>query len=234
MSDTITTIPLHLLALSLIPVIAVLGIQYRWGLSWKEGIYGVSRMLAQLLIIGYFLLYIFGADNVWILLAVLSVMILAASWIALRTVQEKRKVLFVTVLISVFVGGASVLALITQGVLHLSPWYRADIMVPLAGMIFAGSMNAIALAAERYFEERGRGVDIIQARASAFRTALIPITNALFAVGLVSLPGMMTGQILSGVDPLIAVRYQIMVMTMLYGSAGLSAAIFLSMVSRKD
>ncbi len=233
MSGTITTIPLHLLALSLLPVCAVLWIQFRWGLAWKEGIYGVSRMVAQLLIIGYFLLYIFGAKNVWILLAVLGVMVLAASWIALRTVKHKRRVLFAAVLVSVLLGGVSVLVLITQGVLRLSPWYRADIMVPLAGMIFAGSMNAIALAAERYYEERRRSVGRVQARASAFRTAMIPITNALFAVGLVSLPGMMTGQILSGIDPLIAVRYQIMVMTMLYGSAGLSAALFLVLVSRE-
>lgn len=233
MHGTITTIPLHLLALSLLPVIAVLYIQFRWGLAWKEGLYGISRMLAQLLIIGYFLLYIFGANNVWILLAVLSVMVLAASWIALRTVKEKRRALFFTVLLSVFLGGASVLVLITQGVLRVSPWYRADIMVPLAGMIFAGSMNAIALAAERYYEERGRAVSNEKARNIAFRTAMIPITNALFAVGLVSLPGMMTGQILSGVDPLIAVRYQIMVMAMLYGGAGLSAAMFLSLASRK-
>ncbi len=234
MSDTITTIPLNLLALSLVPVMVVLAIQYRWGLAWKEGVYGVSRMLAQLLIIGYFLLYIFGADSVWILVLVLSVMVIAASWIALRTVKEKRKALFFTALISVLVGGASVLTLITQGVLQLTPWYRADMMIPLAGMIFAGSMNAIALAAERYYEERGRNMSINQARASAFRTAMIPITNALFAVGLVSLPGMMTGQILSGIDPLIAVRYQVMVMAMLYGSAGLSAAIFLNLVSRRD
>ena len=233
MSAAITTIPLHLLAISLLPVVAVVWIQFRWGLAWKEGFYGVTRMLAQLLIIGYFLLYIFGANNIWMLLAVLSVMVLAASWIALRTIKAKRRALFLTVLVSVLFGGASVLILITQGVLRLSPWYRADMMVPLAGMIFAGSMNAIALAAERYFEERGRSTPIDKARASAFRTAMIPITNALFAVGLVSLPGMMTGQILSGVDPLIAVRYQIMVMAMLYGSTGLSAAIFLAMVSRK-
>lgn len=234
MSAAITTIPLHLLAISLLPVFVVLWIQFRWGLAWKEGLYGVTRMLAQLLIIGYFLLYIFGADNIWILLAVLSVMVLAASWIALRTIKAKRRALFLTVLLSVLFGGASVLILITQGVLRLSPWYRADMMVPLAGMIFAGSMNAIALAAERYFEERGHNINRDKARASAFRTAMIPITNAMFAVGLVSLPGMMTGQILSGVDPLIAVRYQIMVMAMLYGSTGLSAAIFLTMVSRSD
>lgn len=69
-----------------------------------------------------------------------------------------------------------------------------------------------------------------QARRIALNAALIPITNSLFAVGLVSLPGMMTGQILSGVSPLIAARYQIMVMCMIFGAAGISAAIFLAWV----
>lgn len=100
-------------------------------------------------------------------------------------------------------------------------------MIPLAGMIFANAMNSISLAADRIEAETVRGVHYEQARAIAFRASLIPITNSLFAVGLVSLPGMMTGKILSGISPLIAARYQIMVMCMIYGSAGISSAIFL-------
>ena len=62
---------------------------------------------------------------------------------------------------------------------------------------------------------------------------MIPVINSLFAVGLVSIPGMMTGQILSGVSPLIAARYQIMVMCMIFASAGISTAIFLSLCRGK-
>ena len=69
--------------------------------------------------------------------------------------------------------------------------------------------------------------DYKTARYSAYKASLIPIINSLFAVGLVSLPGMMSGQTLSGVDPLIAVRYQIMVMLMILSSAGISSAIYL-------
>jgi len=67
-------------------------------------------------------------------------------------------------------------------------------------------------------------------RKSQTVASLIPITNSLFAVGLVSIPGMMTGQILSGASPLIAVRYQIMVMCMIYGASGVSSACFLTLV----
>jgi putative ABC transport system permease protein len=70
-------------------------------------------------------------------------------------------------------------------------------------------------------------VEYTKARGIAMRAALIPITNSLFAVGLVSLPGMMTGQILSGISPIIAIRYQIMVMCMIFSAVGLSSAIFL-------
>ena len=88
-------------------------------------------------------------------------------------------------------------------------------------------MNAVSLAAERFQAESNRGVDYEEARRTALQAALIPMINSLFAVGLVALPGMMTGQILSGVSPLIAAEYQIVVMTMLFGATGISAAIYL-------
>jgi putative ABC transport system permease protein len=88
-------------------------------------------------------------------------------------------------------------------------------------------MNGVSLAAERLQAEMERGVDYAKARGISLRAALIPITNSLFAVGLVSLPGMMTGQILSGISPIIAIRYQIMVMCMIFSAVGLSSAIFL-------
>ncbi len=99
-------------------------------------------------------------------------------------------------------------------------------------MIFAGAMNAVSLAAERLQSEHDRGLPYLEARRIALQAALIPITNSLFAVGLVSLPGMMTGQILSGVSPLVAAKYQIVVMTMLFGASGISAALYLVLAKR--
>ena len=106
-------------------------------------------------------------------------------------------------------------------------------MIPLAGMSFASSMNGVSLAAERLKAEMDRDVDYFEARGIALSAALIPITNSLFAVGLVSLPGMMTGQILSGISPLIAVRYQIMVMCMIFSAVGLSSSFFLILIKKK-
>ena len=234
MNNTISIIPISSLLLILIPVAVVLWIEFKWSLNYKEGIYAVSRMLGQLLIVGYFLGTIFNSNNAWIIVLILVIMVVASSWIALRTITQHRKQLFIYVLISLLIGGATTLILVTQAVLDLEPWYKPQFMIPLAGMIFANSMNSISLAAERYFDEIGRGAARLEARNIAFRTAMIPIINSLFAVGLVSLPGMMTGQILSGVDPLIAVRYQIMVMAMIFGAGGISSAVCLALFVRKN
>jgi len=230
MSKTIHTIPLFNLALAFIPVFIVIAIIYFWSKEHRNAIYGVSRMLAQLLLIGYFLTYIFDTDNAWIVLAILAVMVFAAGWIGLGSVKHKQLRLYPKALLALLAGGSTTLILVTQGVLHLTPWYWPNYLIPLAGMIFANAMNSVSLAADRLEAEISRDVAYEQARNIAFRSSLIPITNSLFAVGLVSIPGMMTGQILSGISPLIAARYQIMVMCMVFGAAGISSACFLLLV----
>ena len=230
MNNSIQIIPFENLALAFIPVVLVVVILYKWSLNIKDSFYAISRMLIQLMVIGYFLAYIFEADSAWVVLAVLTVMVFASSWIALRTTKIKRTVLYKKTLYSLILGGGITFLLVTQAVLNLDPWYSPRYVIPLAGMIFASSMNSVSLAVERLTAEIERNVDYQQARNTALRTSLIPITNSLFAVGLVSLPGMMTGQILSGISPLVAVRYQIMVMCMIFGSAGISSALFLKLV----
>ncbi len=230
MNNSIQIIPFGNLALAFIPVLVVVVIMYKWSLNIKSAFYAISRMLVQLMVIGYFLAYIFEADSVWVVLAVVTVMVFASSWIALRTTKIKRTLLYKKTLYSVVLGGGITFLLVTQAVLNLNPWFSPRYVIPLAGMIFASSMNSVSLAVERLTAEIERNVDYQHARNTALRTSLIPITNSLFAVGLVSLPGMMTGQILSGISPLIAARYQIMVMCMIFGSAGISSALFLKLV----
>ncbi len=227
MNNSIQMIPFANLAMAFVPVMLVVGILYKWSLDFGNSLYAVLRMLVQLLLIGYCLTYIFQSDSPWVVTGVMSVMLFSAAWISLRSIAGKRKQLYGKALLAIAAGGGATLLLITQGVLELQPWYWPRYFIPLTGMIFANAMNSVSLAAERLSAETARGVIYTEARAIALRASLIPITNSLFAVGLVSLPGMMTGQILSGISPLIAVRYQIMVMCMIFGSAGISAACFL-------
>jgi putative ABC transport system permease protein len=230
MNESIQTISFLNLALAFLPVVVVIFILWRWRSGYGTSIYAVFRMLVQLLLIGYVLVYIFDANSSPIVILVLGVMLFSSSWIALRTLKLPGHRIYIKCLFAIFVGAGSILILITQGVVNLQPWYMPSYMIPLAGMIFASAMNSISLAGERIKAEVDRGVPYETARNTALQAALIPITNSLFAVGLVSLPGMMTGQILSGVSPFIAARYQIMVMCMMFGSAGLSSAIFLLLI----
>ena len=232
MSESVQIIPLLNLSLAFLPVVAVILILWRWKMKYFNSIYAVFRMLLQLFLIGYFLGYIFEANKSIIVLIVLSVMLISSSIIALRTVQIPKKELYLKSFLSILVAGGLVLFLVTQGVLVLQPWFLPSYMIPLAGMIFANSMNSVSIAGERLGAELERAVPFNEARNIALMASLIPITNSLFAVGLVSLPGMMTGQILSGVSPLIAARYQIMVMCMVFGSAGIASSIFLSLVKK--
>lgn len=227
MNSTLEAIPLSNLTLAFLPVLLVIGVLVRWSLNSRTAVYAIGRMLAQLLLVGYLLAFIFRSDRVSVVLGTLSVMLLSASWIALRPLREKRVASYAKALASIGTGSTLTLAIMIEGVLDLDRWHEARFVIPLAGMIFASSMNTLSLAAERFEAETRQGVEYLEARRIALRAALIPLLNSLLAVGLVSFPGMMTGQILSGIEPLVAARYQIMVMCMIFGSAGISAALHL-------
>lgn len=227
MNESLQTIPLFNLSLAFLPALITIVILFKWSLNSANALYAISRMLVQLLLIGYFLTYIFESDSAGIVIVILAVMVFASSWIALGTVADKRLQLYKHAFISIAFGGGITLLLVTQAVLSIDPWYSPQSMIPIAGMIFANAMNSVSLAAERLNAEVGRNVSYDKARNIALQSALIPVINSLFAVGLVSLPGMMTGQILSGVSPLVAARYQIMVMCMIFGSSGIATACFL-------
>jgi len=233
MKPSLPIIPLENLAIAFIPVLISIAVLYRWSLNGKTALYAVARMLLQLMLIGYALTFIFKSDRSYFVLAVLALMLLVASWISLHHIQHRRKDAYFKVLFAITIGGVSTLILVTQAVLDMEVWYQPNIVIPIAGMIFANSMNAVSLAAERFESEFRKDDDYLIARNTSLKASLIPLINSLLAVGLVSIPGMMTGQILSGIDPLIAARYQIMVMCMIFGAASISSICYLTMLKPK-
>lgn len=230
MNEPLQSISLSNLAIAFIPVVIVLWIIWKWQLGFKNSVHAVLRMLLQLLLIGYVLAFLFKTDSSLVVIGALSIMLFSSSWIAIHSIRLPKRLLYTQSVLSIILSGGFVLTLISQGVLNLKPWYLPNYLIPLAGMIFANAMNSISIAGERLQAELDREVSFDIARNIAMRASLIPITNSLFAVGLVSLPGMMTGQILSGVEPVIAARYQIMVMCMIFGAAGIASALFLTLV----
>lgn len=218
----------------------------RWRqLDLERGfIVGAIRAVVQLIAVGYILVYIFAADQWWLVLLALTVMLLSATQAATRRARgnkptrDDRTLLWRISGTSMLLGSGLTLAFVTQIVLRVDPWYEPQYLIPLFGMIVGNAMNATALAAERLASElqahRGQVEAYLALGASperaaaeperrALTAALIPTINGLMTVGLVSLPGMMTGQILAGVSPLLAIRYQIVVMFMLAGATALTA-----------
>ncbi|MDA0767261.1 MAG: ABC transporter permease, partial [Verrucomicrobia bacterium] len=210
------------LAMLLIPLVLVGWVSFRWVGKSGELLVATGRMVVQLLLVGYVLMWLFKVDGPWVTLGVVGFMILVSSWIAVRTVKTMRGKAFVNALLAILIGGGAVFALVLFGVLGLDPWYAPRYAIPLAGMIFANAMTAVTLSAERFEAERASGKEVVAARNAAWTAALIPQVNSFLAVGLVSIPGMMTGQILAGAEPHHAAHYQIMVMGMIFGSAGLA------------
>ena len=227
MYKDIAIIPMLDLMLLAVPILAVVVIYYRWTMNYRQVIYASLRMVAQLLIVGYVLNYLFLFDYASTTIMVFAVMLLASGWIALHPLEQKNFRVYAKIIVAIAGGSLTTLIFTTELVLDLVPWFSVKQMIPLGGIAFSNAMNTVCLAAERLESERAKGEDYERARNIAFHAAMIPAINMLLAVGLVSLPGVMTGQILSGVSPLIAVRYQIMIMCLVFGSAGISTMLYL-------
>lgn len=192
------------------------------------------RMLLQLVGVGYVLTWLFGSPSLWVSAGVVIFMISISSWIAIRPVEhcsmsKPQLLLYSSVALAISV--VLHLSITLFFVLPVDPWYTPSIFIPLAGMYFSNTMNGISLSVERYYSELNQHTQPLTARQVAFNAAMIPQINGLLAVGLVSLPGMMTGQILAGIDPLVAVRYQIMIMIMILGTTCVGSFAVLSFLS---
>ena len=220
------TIELYNLLYLLIPLIFVWYFYNSWVKDKYEIINATIRMIVQLLLIGYVLLYLFKNDNYYLGIFILLFMISVSSWIALRNIKNQSRSEYLYIFISLAVSGIIHLIIIILLVLQLENVYVPQYVIPIAGMIFANIMNSLSLVIERFEMEYTKSKNFIEARAISFKASMIPQINSLLAVGLVSLPGMMTGQILSGVDPLIAVRYQIMIMAVVLSSSGMGIIIY--------
>ena len=200
------------------------------------------RMFVQLMIVGYLLHLVFALESALPVLLILVVMTgFAVQTIGAR-VETKMPTFYRVVGAAILFGCGGMTFFFCTLVIGLEPWYDPRYLIPLAGMVIGNSMTGASLAAERLaaeFRERREEIETAlclgssvklaaePAVSSAFRAALIPSVNAMAAMGLVFLPGMMTGQILSGTEPLIAVKYQIAIMCVITGSVALTTFMIL-------
>ena len=214
------------LCLGLIAIAIVLSLWRRLGLE-KQLVYSAGRSLIQLIAIGYILDIVFAIDNWLLVLAILGVMITIASIVTRNRIDQKLKGLLPTVILSIFASSAFTLAYMILLIVQPERWYDPQYLIPLGGMLFGNAMNGASLAGDRLLNAiiRNRleiethlclGATARQAISSyqkeAIRTGLIPTLNNMMVIGLVSLPGMFTGQVLGGTNPRDAASYQILIL----------------------
>lgn len=244
-AEGIAVIPLSsfdlFLSSGLMVVVASLSIYLQLGLEKKVVIYS-CRMTAQLLFIGLVLRYLFDSAS-FLLVALMSVIMLFAAGREV-VARQKRKIRgingYTITTGSMFVSSFSVTLLALLFIIRVEPWYTLQYAIPLLGMLLGNTMTGVSLAIDRMTDQlylRRAEVEqrLLQGqtwkkasediRKDCTRTGMVPIINSMAAAGLVSLPGMMTGQILGGTPPLEAVKYQILIMFLIAGGTGLGVMV---------
>jgi len=221
----------------------------KWKLDLEKTLLiGTLRTFVQLTLMGYVLTWFFGQRHWSFMLLLLLLMILIASYEGQRRQKNEIPHFFPAMLVSLLGAAILILGTILLFILDVKPWYSPYAAIPIGGMIIGNGLNSTSLTANRFMGElkhREQEIEtllalgatpklaVYDAMKTSIQAALIPNINALMTVGLVQLPGVMTGQILAGIDPIVAVRYQIMIMYMWFTTATMANMIMLAIVYRQ-
>ncbi|MGF1541564.1 MAG: iron export ABC transporter permease subunit FetB, partial [Pleurocapsa sp.] len=214
------------LSLGIIGIAIALSLWQKLGLE-KQLAYGAIRSLLQLIVVGYILDLVFAIDNWLAIMAILGIMITIATIVTRNRIDKKLQGLLPVVLLSLLASSAFTLGYTILLIIQPPKWYEPQYLIPLAGMLFGNAMNGASLAGDRlvsaikqnYLEIEtylSLGATPKQAitgyQREAIRAGLIPTLNNMVVMGLVSLPGMFTGQVLAGANPRDAASYQILIL----------------------
>jgi len=236
------------IAAILLVLLAATSFFLKLGLEKRMLING-TRMTIQLLLLGLVLKVLFANVNVWGMIGMAGVMLLVAG----REVRarQKRKVgglIGYTIGTgAMFVSSFSVTLLALTVIVQVDPWYTPQYAIPLLGMLLGNTMNGISLSSDLLTSQLYEQRDVVEQRLllgqtwqeasidirrACMRVGMIPIINSMAAAGIVSLPGMMTGQILGGSSPLDAVKYQIMIIFLIAAGTGFGVIFTIWMIGR--
>ncbi len=229
--ETIDLVPATVLVLVAGGVSVALGL----GLGRRLALASV-RTVVQLVLVGYVLTYVFAERTPLVVMTMAAVMIVAAARAAIRRPSRTYRTAFGHAFVTLLLTSLVITVTVTTVIIGTESWYSPRYFVPLLGMVLGNSLTGVSLGLDtllaRLSEQKDRVELELALGASAWEAArphvreavrrgMIPIINSMMVVGLVSIPGMMTGQILAGADPLVAVKYQIVIMFMVAASTSL-------------
>jgi len=206
------------------------------------------RTTVQLLLVGYVLKWVFSLDRAYAVAGAALLMAAFASRAAVRrptrTFSGATGRAFLTLVFSGFLTTLTV----TGVIVGVQPWHKAQYVIPLLGMVLGNGLTGLSLCMDHILETLSERRDEVEMElalgatrweaargplSEGIRRGMIPVINMMTVVGIVSLPGMMTGQILQGADPLDAVKYQIVVMFMLSAGTGLASILMALLIYRR-
>jgi putative ABC transport system permease protein len=230
----LTPVDLAIAALLLIAP-AVISLALKLGLE-KSLAVAATRTVLQLTLVGLVLDWVFALGRWYLVLPFLLVMMTAAARAAVQRSERRYPGAYLGAFASLVLATSLVTFISTELVIGVESWYQPQYIIPLAGMLLGNGLTGVSLAMDRLLSDLVRDRRAVEARLalgcslstalrpwlrSSVRTGMIPIINSMTVVGLVSLPGMMTGQILAGADPSDAVAYQILIMFMIASTTAL-------------
>ncbi len=235
------------IAAMLILVNVAISVWLRLGLA-RTLLVASARMVVQLLLVGFILQSVFELKTPLPVLGIGVVMSALAGIAAVHRTKRRFAGVYwdsmLTVLGAAFlVTGAAVL-----GILDVSPWYEPQYTIPLLGMVLGNILSGVSLGLDRFMEGVARDANMIESDLAlgasrweaahpllndSLRTGMIPTINSMMVMGVVSLPGMMTGQLLAGAAPTDAVRYQIVIMFMIAAATALATLGVILLAFRK-
>jgi UDP-glucose/iron transport system permease protein len=235
------------LAFVLVLVVIVVSIRQSLGLE-RDLVIGAARTVAQLYAVGLILAAVFAAARWYWVVLILAVMTAVATQASVSRLGRRLPGAGWIAATALTVSTAATLAYVIGVVVQVRPWYEPQYIVPIAGMILGNSMTSAALAGDRLQGDLRSRADEVEARLAlgfsgreavqpmvraALRAAMIPTVNGMMTVGLVQLPGMMTGQILAGASPLVAIRYQMVVVFMQAAATAVGALLFVRLAAAR-
>ncbi|MBH8556365.1 iron export ABC transporter permease subunit FetB [Nostocaceae cyanobacterium CENA357] len=215
------------LALAALFILINIGLSFALKLGLGQSLLIASvRMVVQLLLVGYLLQWVFTLRNPVLIILVALAMTIMAGISSVNRTRRRFGSIYWNNFFSLLCGSFIVTGFTVRGIIQVHPWYDPQYLIPLLGMILGNALTGTSLALERFMEDLTNRREQIEALLTlgatrweaahqpireALRIGMIPTINSMMVMGLVSLPGMMTGQILAGASPVDAIRYQIVI-----------------------
>ena len=235
-----------LIALAMVAAAAAVSGLLRMGIG-RTMLWSACRALLQLCAMGVIMGFVIRSASPWLVFALMAAMLVAAVQITLSKARGVPKGLVGPVLLSLVVTMLLMLTLVTELVVRPHPWYAPQLVVPLTGMLLGNTVSALAVGLSRFYEsmdERRDEIDVMLALGaspweaarpsivSSIRLGLMPTTSSLASAGIVTVPGMMAGQIIAGGDPLGAAKYQFVILSAIAALTLVADSLIMAMVYR--